>query len=448
MSFLGEVEGIFDPGGDPAAIHGAATACRALASEFRETVSGLDSSAAGLARSWKGIADTQQTSGSAAFQTARAKFGRALMDYAELLDKAAGQLDTIANEIQTVEEKAAKLKEMMLASLAVGAGLTILTFGVSDATADAMAAADVAVAAGVMSELEAFLVSSVALLSDVIDALLPVAARFVMGAAFTLIPEMLAKAFLSHENPFDPSNYSVDDIINIAESGLVVMTMGTAAGEVEPLASLLKAHPIVAAAGYNGIGAVAFAMPYQFWVEGKPLDDLGTWETIAKSVGISVGTGGVIGGLGTLPGPVGRVLGSDSSAESATDPGASSSAIARALNGLSEATQTTKSDVILNGISVPASMIKYEALFTVPPANPVAPQQPGSLPTVPVPHVPLPQAPGLPSGSTTRVVRPGDSVWEIAGGNPALARQIAELNHLEDPSLLLPGQVLVIPPST
>jgi nucleoid-associated protein YgaU len=55
--------------------------------------------------------------------------------------------------------------------------------------------------------------------------------------------------------------------------------------------------------------------------------------------------------------------------------------------------------------------------------------------------------PRLPPGSTAQVVQPGESVWEIAGGDPALARRIAELNHLEDPSLVQPGQVLIIPPA-
>jgi uncharacterized protein YukE len=447
VSFISDIEGIIDPGGDPAAIHVAATACRTLASDVRDLTSDLDRAAIGLEKSWKGTAGAQEKSASAAFQSAWSKFSQAVTAYAGLLDQAAGELDTMADAIQTADQKAAKLKEIALATVAVGAGLTFFTFGVSDATAETMAAADIAVAAGVISGLDAFLASAVALLSDVTDAFLPIAARFVMGAAFTLIPEMSAKALLSHENPFDPSSYSVDDIINIAESGLVIMTLGTAAAGVEPLAGLLKARPILASTAYNTAGALVFALPYQFWVEGKPLGDLSTWETIAKSAGISAGTSVVIGGLGATPGPVGRFLGSDSAAGEESAQASSSGAITRALNGLSEATQTGKSDLILNGISVPASMIKYEALFSTPAPNPTPPRAPASPPAPPVPHVPLPQAPGLPPGSATRVVQPGESVWQIAGGNAALAQQIAELNRLDDASLIYPGQVLIIPPA-
>jgi LysM repeat protein len=59
----------------------------------------------------------------------------------------------------------------------------------------------------------------------------------------------------------------------------------------------------------------------------------------------------------------------------------------------------------------------------------------------------IPRLPVLPPGSTAQVVQPGESVWEIAGGDPALAGRIAELNHLADPSLIQPGQVLIIPPA-
>lgn len=57
----------------------------------------------------------------------------------------------------------------------------------------------------------------------------------------------------------------------------------------------------------------------------------------------------------------------------------------------------------------------------------------------------IPRLPALPADVTTQVVRPGDSLWEIAGGNPALVQRIAELNHLADPSLIQPGQVLIVP---
>jgi lysozyme len=59
----------------------------------------------------------------------------------------------------------------------------------------------------------------------------------------------------------------------------------------------------------------------------------------------------------------------------------------------------------------------------------------------------IPQIPAPPSGATVQVVQPGDTLWGIAGGDEALAQEIAEINHLTDPSLIFPGQVLVIPPA-
>jgi len=63
------------------------------------------------------------------------------------------------------------------------------------------------------------------------------------------------------------------------------------------------------------------------------------------------------------------------------------------------------------------------------------------IPSLPPPPPPPPPPPN----SVSYVVRPGDSVWEISGGNAKLMQQIIKLNHLKDPSLILPGQVLFIP---
>jgi nucleoid-associated protein YgaU len=58
----------------------------------------------------------------------------------------------------------------------------------------------------------------------------------------------------------------------------------------------------------------------------------------------------------------------------------------------------------------------------------------------------IPQIPAPPAGATVEVVQPGDTLWGIAGGDEELVQQIAEINQLTDPSLIFPGQVLVIPP--
>jgi nucleoid-associated protein YgaU len=57
----------------------------------------------------------------------------------------------------------------------------------------------------------------------------------------------------------------------------------------------------------------------------------------------------------------------------------------------------------------------------------------------------IPRLPALPPDTTAQVVQPGESLWEIAGGDLAQVQRIAELNHLPDPSLIQPGQVLIVP---
>jgi nucleoid-associated protein YgaU len=74
----------------------------------------------------------------------------------------------------------------------------------------------------------------------------------------------------------------------------------------------------------------------------------------------------------------------------------------------------------------------------VPPSDIIRPGQVIHIPSLPRP----------PENSVAQVVQPGDSVWEIANGNPELAQRIVELNHLRDPSQIQPGQVLIVPPAS
>jgi lysozyme len=62
-------------------------------------------------------------------------------------------------------------------------------------------------------------------------------------------------------------------------------------------------------------------------------------------------------------------------------------------------------------------------------------------------HIPQVPASSATSTSTTHVVQSGEDLWEIAGGDPALVQRIAQLNHISDPRLIYPGQSLIIPAS-
>jgi LysM repeat protein len=49
------------------------------------------------------------------------------------------------------------------------------------------------------------------------------------------------------------------------------------------------------------------------------------------------------------------------------------------------------------------------------------------------------------ASASTHVVQPGDTLWAITGGNATEVNEIAVINHLSDPNLILVGQVLQIP---
>lgn len=50
------------------------------------------------------------------------------------------------------------------------------------------------------------------------------------------------------------------------------------------------------------------------------------------------------------------------------------------------------------------------------------------------------------AGAATVVVQPGDTLWGLALQTHATVAELAALNHLRDPSLILPGERLTVPP--
>jgi len=493
VSFLGNVEGIFDPGGDPEAVRGAARATRALASELRGTVSALDPVAADLKQFWRGAGAHQEGSAADNFQRAWGKFSKDVLECAEQLDEAATRIDKIAGAIATAQAEAARLKQVIELTIAGGALLTFFSFGVSDATADVMAATDIAVAAGVMTEVDGFIANSVALLSDVTAALAKVAAQFMLGVISDGLAIMAFKPF-EGENPFSLSSYDANDVSNVLLGGLVSGALGVVVNGVTPVSEFMQAHPVAGAALWNATSAFSWGVPWEFWVLGQPFD-LHTWQILGESTGISFVSASVLGKAGTTDTPLGRLL----SAEGETG-----------LPGV------TRADVSNNGFILPITGIKYlinggpqptrllapDTGPTLPPAPGVAaPNVPELPPGTPVRLVPphigggtqtvapgdslwdiarrrlgnpslypviasanpqavgpdgtivagqvlrIPVLPPLPPGATAQVVQPGQSISEIAGGNTELARRIAELSDVQEPSLIYPGQVLIIPPA-
>jgi uncharacterized protein YukE len=227
VSFWSEVEGIFDPGGDPEAIRESASACRTLASDLLKAHSALDSEAKGLEQSWKGLGDLQDRSGSAAFQKAWSAFSGSVTQYAEDLAGLAARLDSAADVLSEAQVQVQHLKETALASLGVGAVATIFTFGLSDAVAEASVMADVAIATGLLTEVDAAFATTAAILNGLLLAFTRVAAMFAMGAGWDVITIMGTRV-AEGLNPFDPSNYSASDVSNVLLSGDLSLIWGFA----------------------------------------------------------------------------------------------------------------------------------------------------------------------------------------------------------------------------
>ncbi len=495
MSFTGDLEGLLHPGGDPEAIFAAATATRTLAAGLRETASALDSSAAALAKSWKGTGGQENESGAASFQAAWSKFSKAIGEYAQHLDTASASIQREGEALQTAQSEARKLEWVIGITAAGGLALTIFTFGISDATAEAMAATDIAVAAGVMTEVEGLIANTLLVLGEAMDAATTVASQFMLGAVADTLSIVMGKA-QDGENPFSITNYTADDVSNILLGGLVSGALGAAFNGIKPLAAFQAAHPILSSAVWNASAGFTWGVPWQFWITGQPFD-LHTWELLAESTGISFVSGAALAKLGTTDNPLGRLLGAE---------------------GDTPIPGVTKADLTNNLFTVPITATKYYLINGGPQPVPLsAPQAGEQPPAVPVPDVKTPNLPGLPPGTSvpgvpphigggTETVAPGDSLYgiagrrlgnpnlypvlaaanpltvgangtitpgqkllipvlppvppgstahvvqagqslsEIAGGSSQLEQQIAQLNGLRDTSLIYPGQVLLVPP--
>jgi len=431
VSFLSDLDGILNPGGDPEAVHAAAAACRTLATELRRSDAALDSVAAGLEKSWKGTGTKADESAAAAYQKAWRSFGTQIEEYAHHLEIAAQQIDAIADAIQTADAQAAKLKETIEITLAASALLAIVP--VVGEVGEASAMADVAVATGLMSAFDVTLADAAAILNALMTELGFVAAQFAMGAGIDALSVMAGKA-LHHENPFSLANYNASDFINILTAGLVSAGLGVAISEIGPLAAFMKSNPVLGTAAWSFVGSLSWSVPWEFWVLKQPFD-LHTWELIGESAAISLVTSGLLDKAGSMGGPVGSIL--------STEGGEGSGRVAQALN----AAGVARGDAVRNGLVLPVSMVKYFLFGGPQPVGLAAPQAGAAPGPAPVPEVPAPHAAGLPSRSATQVVQSGDTVIGIAGGDLALAQRIAELNHLQNWSQIYPGQVLLVPPA-
>jgi LysM repeat protein/uncharacterized protein YukE len=415
MSFWSEIEAVFDPGGDPAAIHRAATAHRTLATQQRDNAAALDKVAANLEKSWKGLKSAQDTSASAAFQKAWKTLSTQIEAYAQNLDSTATQLDAIADQIAHAQAEANRLKEMAEASLAVGAVLTIFSFGLSDEAAAAAVAVETSEAATLMAWLGDMLDVGLTVLDGLIDAAIRVAARFLMGAALSWISEAGSK-LMSGENPLNPDNYSAADFANIFLGGILTAGLGEAAYAIKPLGSFLGTHLILGAASYGAAGGALGSYISQTAIEGEPAD----WTKVVESALISGGTGGVLGmGQATYNAIKLPISTGDTPA-------------------ITKITGISGGDVLRGSIGIPSGALSYILNYPKPPAQPGISGQPGEPFT----------NPAAPTPPTVIKVKQGDTLWGITGGNWKEINEIAKLNGIKNPALIDVKEIIIKPPKS
>jgi uncharacterized protein YukE len=490
MGFLSELEALLHPGGDPDAIFAAAAATHALANGLRDSAKSLDGDAAEIEKAWHGIGDGADETTAAKYQAAWKSFSNAIVEYAGHLDNEADTIHKQGEALQILQSQAVKLD--WIAGLTAGAFvLGAVTLGIFDIGAAAefeMAANEIAVAAGVMTEMEAMIANGLIVLDSVLDAAAGLAANFVLGA-FADGTALVLEKIEDHQNPLSLTSWTPDDVSNVILGGLVSGAAGVAFNKVGALVAFREAHPLLATATWNSSTAFAWAVPWEFVFKGEPFD-LQTWESIFESAAVSFASAPFYKGLGKVIPALGRVLSDD---------------------GPTGLPGVTKADVADNLISIP---ITGEKLFFITGEPPFkihsSPAAPTALPGVPVPQalngtpvrpipphigggtetvksgdnlydissrtlgnpnlypvlqaanplmvgpngeiVPgqkllIPVLPPVPKGSTAQVVQPGQSLSDFAGGDPKIEQQIAELNGLKNENLIFPGQVLIVPPA-
>ena len=427
MSLISDIEGAFDPGGDPAAIRQAASNISAMATSLRGTASTLDHVAAVLGKTWKGKESSQDQSAAEAFQRSWASLSVEINDYASNHDSVAKALNQIADEIETAQKEAAHLKEMALIAVAAAAATALFSFGMSELAAAAEVAADSAEGISLMTALGEVLSDGSAVLDAIIEALTRVAARFVMGATFSFASEALTK-WKEGLDPWNPANYSAEDIGNILLGGALTAAMGEVPSKIPALASFLKNSPVMGALTYGAAGGALGSAISQKVIEGQPID----WNKVELSALISGGTGFLMGGAAPSVKFInGKFFGGASASASLPD------LLPDPPNPLTATTGITGGDVLRGSIGIPSGAIFY--LLNFPKA--------GAVPTLPSGQQEPFTDPSAAAPPTVAVVKEGGNLWEMTGGSPQQIQEIAKLDGIPDANLIFPGEVVISPSS-
>lgn len=428
MSLISEIEGVFDPGGDPAAIRQAASNISTMATSLRGSASTLDHVAAVLGKTWKGKESSQDESAAEAFQKAWANLSAEVNVYAENHDSVASALNQIADQIENAQKQAAHLKEMALIAIAAAAATALFSFGASELAAAAEVAADAEEGMSLLAALGEVLSDGSAVLDNIIEALTRVAARFVMGATFSFASEALTK-WKEGLDPWNMANYSAEDIGNILLGGALTAAMGEVPSKIPALASFLKNSPVLGALTYGAAGGALGSAISQKVIEGQPID----WNKVELSALISGGTGAIMGGVAPSVKFIrGKFFGGTNATSSLPD------LLPDPPNPLTTATGITGGDVLRGSIGIPSGAIFY--LLNFPKA--------GAAPTLPSGQQEPFTDPSAAAPPTVATVKEGSNLWEITGGSQKQIEQIAKLDGIPNANLIFPGEVLIAPSSS
>lgn len=431
--FFAKIGGIFDPGGDPGAIHGAADACRKLAADLTSTSAALGAAKEVASASWQGP-------GSDAFKQAADKFEKDVNDVSPELLKAADTLDKQAKQLEDARRQARNLQKMAIAAIAAGAALAIWSFGTSAAAAAGEVAVLETTFFALIRSVGAALIEQGLLMTAIRATVATVVKRMFVGMVASWGVAFAVKPFQGL-NPLDPASWTGDDVSNILLGGILTGGLLQASKVVKGLTPFR--------AGLIGGGAGSSIM--QFGVQEKPL----TWGT-AATVALTAGTAGLGGKYVAAP------LADRISARLPTQaPPARAVTLSGRIKqtfgtrGPNAAGRFTQDDWVKVGTGLPTGVAFYVYNLTGllgatpekagflqgPPAAPEAP----SLPRTPQPSQQRSEAP--PSSVT---VQRGDSLSAIAQrvyGDSSRYPDIATANNIDPSDPIYPNQILKIPPA-
>ena len=427
---------IVNPGGDPGALREAARAWRAMDQvlhEIDQQVSRGEESF--VAATWSGP-DRDAYFGLRRQDTAGGAEGSPLLAMAAAVEGAADEIQRVNDQIHIIEVE-------MLGTLVVGGALTLLSFGLSDVAAAAEEAAAAAEAESLVAGLLRFLGELAMRFAFAVERFQPFAVRFAAQYRFNMALNALTGTALRWAAGGDPrQGWSATGFQELQLASLVGGGLNVPFDLPWARSLLINQRWWVPA--HTNMGRAAAAGAAYRVLDGLTLRKESVLESIRGGGAYTlfvIALSGVIGGgwsrLATRlgePEPQGLMAWSYRGRYLWEPTPAKQGLVGSVLVGLT-------------GAALPAV-----SPFQLPPGTrwPAAPGSGAAAQLGPAgPPAPAPAAPPPPArGGGRHVVRPGESLWAIAGsvyGDPTLWPAIAQANHLPDPDFIEVGQRLVVP---